>query len=97
MSSLSSASTLAQVKDSYDDNASYAEDNSVTKARAFETACRILLRRLPKEAAQADSRIEINSTEIHAELNEVKSWLRVNDSSRQGVSVVGASFASFRG
>lgn len=55
MPSLTSASTLAQVEASYDDNASYAEDASVAKAKAFVTACRILLRRLPAEAGTRES------------------------------------------
>jgi hypothetical protein len=49
MGTLTAASTLAQVEASYDNNASYAEDNSPTKAKAFVTACRFLLRRLPAE------------------------------------------------
>ena len=44
MSTLNGSSTLAQVQAAYDDNASYAEDSSVSKCRAFLTACRILLR-----------------------------------------------------
>ena len=53
MSALSSSSTLVQVENAYDDNASYAEDESVAKCRAFLTACRILLRRMPAQTGAA--------------------------------------------
>lgn len=51
MSTLSSSSTDAEVKAAYDDNASYAEDESTAKAAIFITACRMLLRRMPKQAS----------------------------------------------
>lgn len=51
MATLTSASTLAEIKAAYIDNASYAEDGDTTKARAFVTACRILLLKLPKRAS----------------------------------------------
>lgn len=53
MSTLSSASTPDEVQDAYLDNASYAEDGSVAKAKAFVTACTMLLLLIPKMAKQS--------------------------------------------
>ena len=98
MSDLSSSSTLAQVQDAYDDNASYAEDASVSKGRLFVTACRILLRRLPAMAAQGDSTLTLqeNLRQIRSAMSEARSWLKVNDSARTGPSVTAVNFANFR-
>ena len=79
MSSLTSASTLAAVEASYDDNASYAEDASVTKAKAFVTACRILLRRLPAEAGTRESHVRLSPELIRKEMTEAQAWLQAND------------------
>ena len=57
MSTLTSASTLAQVKAAYADNASYVEDNSVAKCRAFITACTILLLNLPAEQGTREAQL----------------------------------------
>src|SRR5258708_1567978 len=75
MSTLSSASTLAQVKQSYDDNASYQEDASPTKCRAFCTACTILLRRLPAEAGKGQTTLKIDLGQVKAELEQARAWL----------------------
>lgn len=97
MSTLSSSSTLAQVKAAYDDNASYAEDASVTKAKAFLTACRILLRRLPARSKSGDgSEVELDVALIRKELEEATSWLSQNDLSGGG-GVRFPDFADFKG
>ena len=49
---LSSASSLANVQNAYDDNACYAEVGSINQAHGFITACRLLLRRLPKRVSK---------------------------------------------
>ena len=59
MSTLSSASTLTEVEAAYDDNASYAEDASVAKAKAFVTACRFLIRRLPGSGGTRESHLSL--------------------------------------
>ena len=82
MSTLSSASTLAQVQAAYDDNASYAEDNSVAKCKAFITACRFLLRRVPKRAAhggRSGEEIEFDPDVIQKEKEAAELWLSGND------------------
>ena len=60
MSTLTSASTLAQVQAAYADNASYVEDNSVAKCRAFITACTILLLKLPAEQGTREAQLRLN-------------------------------------
>jgi hypothetical protein len=49
MATLNGNSTDAEVWAAYDDNASYEEHGSRTKALALVTACRVLWRRLPHE------------------------------------------------
>ena len=80
MATIDSSSTLAEVLAAYDDNASYAEDDSETKAAAFVTACRVLLRRVPKRMAhggQGAEEIEIDPSAILAERAEAERWLRL--------------------
>lgn len=95
-STLTSSSTLAEIKAAYDDNASYEEDASTAKAAAFITACRFLLRRLPK-TAQAGGRggemIERDPQTIRAELEDARKWLAHN--SRDG-AVAFTSLEEFR-
>ena len=81
MASLSSTSTDAEVKAAYDDNASYAEDASATKAAAFVTACRILLRRLPKRGKLGGRHeIELDPKILRLELSDARQWLATNAS-----------------
>src|SRR5688572_20583284 len=79
MSTLSSASTLAQVEAAYDDNASYTEDGSVAKAKAFGTACRFLLRRLPAEADTRESHVRLSPEELRRSIAEALAWIQAND------------------
>lgn len=83
MSTLSSTSTLAEVQAAYDDNASWQEDSSVAKAKAFATACRMLLRRLATEQAVGQERIRLdeNLRQLRAELSHVTDWISVNATS----------------
>ena len=93
MSTLSSTSTLAEIKAAYADNASYVEDNSTAKAAAFVTACRLLLLDLPTRAGQSGATLERDMTLIRGELNAAQSWL-----ASQGTAAVGGprvKFASF--
>lgn len=79
MSSLTSTSTLAQVNAAYDDNASYAEDGSVTKCRAFITACRFLLRRIPARISHGNRHsIDNDLAVIQRELSLAQQWLAAN-------------------
>lgn len=102
MSTLSSASTLAQVQAAYDDNASYAEDNSVAKCKAFITACRMLIRRTPVRAVHggrgAGEELESSIELIRKELEAAKGWLAESGDSDEGGAggVRHFSFAEYR-
>jgi hypothetical protein len=81
MSTLSSASTDAEVEAAYDDNAPYREDNSVSMARAFGTACVIMARRRELEIWSGSNRLRGES--LRDEGKEALAWADANDSSRQ--------------
>ena len=99
MSTLSSASTLAQVEAAYADNASYAEDNSVAKARAFVTACRLLLK-YPKRTGTPQADLETAIDLIQKEKKAAEDWLAAHDtgptSTAAGPRVTRVSFENSR-
>lgn len=78
MSTLTSASTLAEVEAAYADNASYEEDESLTKCAAFITAARILLVKLPKRAAHNERDVEMDTERISGEIKQAQAWQRAN-------------------
>jgi len=98
VSTLSSASTIAEVQAAYDDNASYEEDASTAKCRAFVTACRFLLRRIPKRAVHGGrgggEEIETDPTQIAAELAKAQRWLAAHAGPSAGGA--GAIYGDFR-
>jgi hypothetical protein len=97
MSTLSSSSTRAEVIASYQDNASYEEDQSATKAAAFVTAVRLLLQQLPKKASHGEGRaesVELSIETLKQELDDARRWLAQNRS--PGGGVLYASFSDFR-
>ena len=79
MSVLTSASTWDEVYDAYLDNASYLEDGSAAKARAFTTACRLLLLLLPKRISKGGrvqgEEIELDIRVILDQIGEAKRFL----------------------
>jgi hypothetical protein len=91
MSTLTSASTDAQVWAAYDDNASYEEDGSASKCKAFITACRLILRRRP----QSFGRSEQSGTfeRITDELTTARQWLAANPPSTGAGSRTSERFA----
>lgn len=100
MSALSSESTLAEIQAAYDDNASYEEDGSETKARAFITACRLLVRQTPKRTAHgggAGAELEIDTVRIAEELKAAQRWLAAHAGvTSGGPGVRHLSFDGFR-
>ncbi len=76
MSTIGSNTTLEELFAAYDDNASYFEDDSVPKAKAFITACTMLLMRVPKrERTGGNNETEFNPSEIRMQLEYAKRWL----------------------
>jgi hypothetical protein len=98
MSVLTSASTDVQVWAEYDNNASYVEDNSVAKARAFITAVLILLRRTPSGMLKGSNSLNFNVEVLQRQLDEARRWLEGRDSDAlPGPSVTRPDFRRFRG
>jgi len=95
VSTLSSASTDAQVLAAYDDNASYEEDASSTKAAAFVTACRFLLRRMAKKSGDGTLETELSPDLIREELCAAQAWLSANGGASTG-GVIHLSCETFR-
>lgn len=94
MSTLGARSDLNEVLDAYAANASYEEDASVAKAKAFATACRILLVRLPTASAIGGASVQMDVSLIRAELSRAQQWLSTRSDSTGGVRV--ANFENFR-
>ncbi len=93
MSSLSNSSTDAEVWAAYDDNASYQEDASRSKALAFITACGILARRLPISADRDGQSISRES--LQAQQDKADAWLAANPGS-SGSGSTRVRFGDFR-
>jgi len=74
---IGSNSSLAEVAACYDDNASYIEDQSPTKARRFITACNILIRRVPgfSEQGAMNQRLSFDIEELSKQVAEARRWL----------------------
>lgn len=96
MAAVTSASTDEQVWDAYDDNASYQEDESVTKAQAFITACRLLLRRRPNQISQNGQSVAFEAGAIQKGLDDAREWLALNNTSANGGSVRHLDFRCLR-
>lgn len=100
MSTLSSASSLDEIKAAYADNASYVEDDSTSKARAFVTACRLLLLRMPRRTVhggRGSEELELQPELIQGELQRAETWLAARPAAGGGnPSVLHVSLASFR-
>lgn len=94
MSTLTSSSTLAQIEAAYADNASYAEDDSLAKAKLFETACRLLIFKLPRSAGHGDAQVTLN--DLRDELRDVQSWIAQKGSNTTNPGVIHADFTEFR-
>lgn len=102
MSTLDSSSTWAEILAAYDDNGSYEEDNDVSKARAFVTACRLMLRQFPKRTAHGGSgrdttEMEMDPRLIREELQQAQQWLSQNQNGSGPPRYRSLSFANFRG
>jgi hypothetical protein len=82
---LNGNSTLAEVRAAYDDNASYEEERSIEKTKAFITACRILLRRMPQGAGiGGGGYISLSPSTIRDELRAAQRWLASNATAADG-------------
>lgn len=96
MSTLSSASTDAQVWATYDDAASYEEDSNRSKCLSFITACRILLRRRPKRLVAGGKETDFDDISIRQEMTAARAWLTAHPAITTS-HVRFADFQDFRG
>ena len=80
MATLSSTSTDAEVFAAYDDNASYAEDGSQVKAKAFVTACLILMRRRPNFAGMVGGQ-QVTFDSLRDDMLRAEAWLDAHPAS----------------
>jgi hypothetical protein len=101
MSTLNANSTRAQVLAAYADNASYEEDGSVAKCRAFVTAVRLLLspKHLVSRAAhggRSGEEVEIDLAILQQELQHAREWLAAAGAAEDGSSIIHADFSGFR-
>jgi hypothetical protein len=102
VSTLNSTSTRAEVVAAYDDNASYAEDGSVAKCKAFITACRFMLNpgrylRRASSGGRGGEEFEVGFEQIREEIEAAKRWLACRaDVADGGAGVKHLSFERFR-
>jgi hypothetical protein len=95
---VSGDSTDQEVWKAYDDNASYVEDNSTVKARAFITAVRILLRRTPSGLLKGSNSLSFNVEVLQKQLQDAQVWLEARDAAYEpGPVVTRPDFRRFRG
>lgn len=93
MSTLTSASTDDEIEAAYDDNASYDEDNSVSKAKAFITAVRMLIRRLNADAARGVNSVRFDRAALQRELDRAQDFIAGREDP-DAPAVTVASFSS---
>jgi hypothetical protein len=96
MGTLSSSSTLAEVQAAYDDNASYASDNSATKAGVFITACRILLNRLPMQSQRAGSAFQLDKQSLREQLTRAEQWVAAHGGAGSSSGISSSRHLSFQ-
>jgi len=94
---LTSNSTDAEVEAAYDDNAGYDLNSSVTEAKEFIMACRLLLRRQLKRAVHGGrgggQEYERDPAQLRSELSNALQWLATAPAAAGGGGTV--TFADF--
>lgn len=96
MSSLDGYSTLAEIEAAYADNISYEEDQSVAKARAFITACQLLIGKRASALGAANSVQFGDQAQLQRQIDHARQWLAANDTSRHTGSVRFLDFSNVR-
>ena len=87
MSTLDASSDLDAIKAAYKANASYAEDGSVSKCRAFLTACELWLLEEARQVSDAHGSVRTSNADIiERRMRAAEQWLSVNDTTTVAVS-----------
>ncbi len=99
MASVDSSSTREEVLAAIADNASYVEDGSVAKCKAFITAARVFLHCWAYEESRTDmTAMRFNTSQLRLDLQEAQGWLERNNGSLAASGGVRQfSVADFRG
>lgn len=97
MATLSSTSTLAEVLAAYRDNASYEEDGSVAKARAFITAVRFQLGYAQRErkGGASGAEHEFNLEMLREELKDARAFVAAYRTDDPTPAVLDVDFTEF--
>lgn len=83
----------------YYDNADYLAENSITKAKAFVTACTRILALVPSSTSKGSGTVShgVNLQLIQSQLNEARKWLLARDPTlRAGPDVTFPDFQDYR-
>ncbi len=80
MATLDDTSTDDEVRAALDANASYEEDRSVAKCRAYITAIRIRINRIPRAShdGKTDRSVEFDLKTLREEQKDARRWLAAN-------------------
>jgi hypothetical protein len=80
MATVDSTSTREEVLDAIADNASYREDNSVAKCKAFITALRVFIHKWRFVESRENARqIRYSESEARLDLASAEAWLNANN------------------
>lgn len=98
---LDSTSTTAEVYAAYADNASYEENDSLSEAKAFVSACRLLLSPLhsvKRSAAggRSGTEVELSQELLQKQLDQAREWVAQKQSAASHGGVIHADFTDFR-
>lgn len=98
---LSSLSTRADVLAAYADNSAYEENESVAEAKAFATACRLLLSprfsvKRTSHGGGSGEEVELDLNIIQKQLDDARQWVAANAPAANGTGVIHPDFTDFR-
>jgi len=98
MSDITGTTTFAELAAIYRANASYAEDNSISKARAFVSACNALLLDLPSRttSGRGGHEIEFDVGQISAARDKAQVWINANESNATRPRVRHVDLSNYR-
>ncbi len=97
MATLDSSSTTAEIAAAYLDNAGYFEDGSVSKAKAFVTACTAMMTRGITVFEHGGERMEFSPRDLRALSAEAQKYVGSNAGIADGgVGIHHADFREFR-
>lgn len=94
MATVTSSSSVAQIRAAYLDNLSYETDGSTSKALAFIEACRAILA-FPNSSKDG-SQLQFDHGQVAAQLAEAQRYVSANSGSGGYGSVKHPDFAGFR-